>query len=70
MLESLRELQQEGEPDILDELIALFLEDTLQQLAALREAVENEDTQSVERIAHTLKGSCGNMGALRMATLC
>ena len=63
-------MQQEGEPDILSELIALFLEGTLLQFAALREALKNEDAQSVERIAHTLKGSCGNMGALRMATLC
>jgi two-component system, sensor histidine kinase and response regulator len=70
VLEGLRELQQEGEPDILSELIALFLEDTLLQFVALRETLKNEDAQSVERIAHTLKGSCGNMGALRMATLC
>jgi two-component system, sensor histidine kinase and response regulator len=70
VLESLRELQEEGEPDIISELVQLFVEDTPPQLAALREAVEASDAQSVERIAHTLKGSCGNMGAVRMAKLC
>jgi HPt (histidine-containing phosphotransfer) domain-containing protein len=66
----LRELQEEGEPDILKELIELFLADVPPQLKALREAEEREDARSVERIAHTLKGSSSNMGALRMVTLC
>ncbi len=70
VLAGLRELQEEGEPDILEELIGLFLTDVPPQLSALREAVEAGDAQSVERIAHTLKSSCGNMGAVRMAALC
>jgi len=36
----------------------------------LREAAEAGDAHSVERIAHTLKGSCGNMGAVEMEDLC
>jgi two-component system, sensor histidine kinase and response regulator len=70
VLAGLRELQEEGEPDILNELIELFLTDVPPQLAALREAVEAGDAHSVERIAHTLKGSCGNMGAVRMEAIC
>ena len=70
VLEGLRELQQEGEPDVLVELIELFLEDVPLQLVALREAVKGEDADSVQRVAHTLKGSCGNMGAARMAEIC
>jgi two-component system, sensor histidine kinase and response regulator len=70
VLEGLRELQEEGEPDVLKELIELFLEDIPSQLKALREAEERDDAMSVERTAHTLKGSSGNMGATRMATLC
>jgi len=69
-LEGLRELQEEGEPDILEELIELFLADVPPQLVALREAVEAGDAHSVERIAHTLKGTCGNMGAVRMESIC
>jgi two-component system, sensor histidine kinase and response regulator len=70
VLATLRELQQEGEPDLLIELIELFLTDIPPQLDALREAVEAGDAHSVKRIAHTLKGSCGNMGAVRMGAIC
>jgi HPt (histidine-containing phosphotransfer) domain-containing protein len=70
VLATLRELQQEGEPDLLDELIELFLADVPPRLTALRTAVEAGDAHSVERIAHALKGSCANMGAVGMVALC
>ncbi len=70
VIEGLRELQNEGEPDLLTELVEMFLSDVSSRLASLREAVETEDAQAVEQIAHALKGSCGNMGASRMAELC
>ncbi len=38
-------------------------------LVALKEAIEKHDATSVERVAHTLKGSSGNMGATRTAEL-
>jgi two-component system sensor histidine kinase/response regulator len=70
VLAGLRELQVEGEPDLLKELIELYLADVPPQLVALRKAVEAGDAHSVERIAHTLKGSAANMGAVRMRALC
>ena len=70
VLEGLRELQAEGEPDILEELIELFLEEAPPQLVAMREAIEVGDARTVEHLAHTLKGSSGNMGAVRMAPIC
>jgi signal transduction histidine kinase/DNA-binding response OmpR family regulator len=70
VLASLRELQEEGEPDILEELMGLFLSDAPPQLAALREAVEAGDARSVERVAHDLKGSSGNMGAVGIEAIC
>ena len=70
VLAGLRELQEEDEPDILKELIELFLEEVPPQLAALRGAIEGGEASSVERIAHTLKGSSGNLGAVRMAAVC
>jgi two-component system, sensor histidine kinase and response regulator len=69
-LADLRDLQEEGEPDLLKELMELFLADVPLQLALLRKAVEAGDVPSVERVAHTLKGSCGNMGARSMEALC
>ena len=70
VLASLRGLQEEGEPNILNELIELFLEEAPPQLAALGEAIEGGDARTVERVAHTLKGSSGNMGARRMVAVC
>jgi two-component system sensor histidine kinase/response regulator len=70
ILASLRELQGEDEPDIVAELAQMFLEDVPLRLTELREAIETGDAPSVERIAHTLKGSSANMGAMRMESIC
>ena len=67
---AIRELQEEDEPDLLKDLIELFLTDVPPELVALKGAVESGDGHSVERIAHTLRGSCGNMGAVGMEALC
>ena len=64
----MRELQEE-EPNLLGELINIFLEGTPSRLEALREAFESKDARFVERIAHPLKGSCSYMGAWRMAQI-
>jgi two-component system, sensor histidine kinase and response regulator len=70
VLAGLRELQQEGDSDLLKELIEIFLEGVPNQLEALREATEKGDAQSVVRGVHALKGSCGNMGAMKMEAIC
>jgi CheY-like chemotaxis protein/HPt (histidine-containing phosphotransfer) domain-containing protein len=67
VLADLREL---GDQGFLAELYELFLEDVPAQLEALRKDIEGGDAPSVERVAHTLKGSCGNIGATRMAAIC
>ncbi len=67
VVESLREL---GGDEMLSELTEVFLEDTSSGLAALKEASETGDAEAIERVAHTLKGSAGNMGAKRMAAIC
>jgi len=67
VLAGLREL---GDQELLAELAGLFLEDVPPQLEALRKAIEGGDASSAQRVAHTLKGSCGNMGAVKMATMC
>jgi HPt (histidine-containing phosphotransfer) domain-containing protein len=70
VLASLRELQEEGEPDILHELIELFLTEVARQLVALREAVRAGDARSVVRIARVLEENSANMGARSMVALC
>jgi HPt (histidine-containing phosphotransfer) domain-containing protein len=57
-------------PEIAGRLVDLFAEATPPILADLREAVADGDEDRVRRAAHELKGSCQNIGATFMATLC
>jgi two-component system sensor histidine kinase/response regulator len=55
------------EPAALDELIDLFLSDVPPRWAVLREACLRQDAAGVRSVAHTLKGSAGNLGGARLA---
>jgi HPt (histidine-containing phosphotransfer) domain-containing protein len=48
----------------------MFLGDAARRLDELRDALEDGDLSTIERLAHTFKGTAGNVGALRMADLC
>ena len=67
VLANLRDL---GDAELLAELAGMFFDDATSRLGELREAVEAGDAAGVERVAHTLKGSSGNMGATRMSVIC
>ncbi len=66
----LARLREFGDEEFLDKLAGLFLEDTISLLEALRKAIGVGDAPSVKRVAHALKGSSENMGALKMSTIC
>ncbi|HET7270373.1 MAG TPA: response regulator, partial [Rubrobacter sp.] len=67
VIANLREL---GDSDLLSELTQMFVEEIPRRLGDLHEAIENGDAETLKRIAHTLKGSAGNMGARQMSRLC
>jgi signal transduction histidine kinase/DNA-binding response OmpR family regulator len=50
----------EGDRGLIREIVELFLQECPRQCAILREAVEREHPQVVERTAHALKGSVSN----------
>src|SRR5690348_910340 len=52
----------EGDMDLLGDIIELFKEDSIRQLAAIQEAIDKKDAAALRRAAHTLKGTCGNLG--------
>ena len=56
-------------PEIVDQLIELFVESTPPLLDELRAGAESGDGEAVRRAAHKLKGSCQNIGAGFMAKL-
>jgi len=65
-VETVRELLEEA----FAETIEAFLQHTSTQLAALHEAIAQNDATALSHIAHTLKGSSGNIGAARLSVLC
>lgn len=70
LLDSYRVLQDEGQPDLVTELIDVFLEDLPGRLAAVRAAVDLGDAQAIRSAAHALKGSAASIGAARLAGVC
>jgi HPt (histidine-containing phosphotransfer) domain-containing protein len=70
VLNALAEGQEDGEPDLIVELIDLYLQDAPRWIAAIKSAVANGDASLLKRAAHTLKGSSGSVGLLKMAELC
>jgi HPt (histidine-containing phosphotransfer) domain-containing protein len=57
-------------PDIVDQLVDLFMRSTPPLLDELETAAASEDGEALRRAAHKLKGSCQNIGATFMTTLC
>jgi HPt (histidine-containing phosphotransfer) domain-containing protein len=69
-LERLRELESEHEPSLVAELVGEFLTRVPQRLARMRAALAAGDAAGLELEAHSLVGSCGALGVLRMRVSC
>jgi HPt (histidine-containing phosphotransfer) domain-containing protein len=70
VMAELRALQTGGSPTFLAELIDIFLKEQAQHLSRLRKAFDARDSAVLERVAHTMKGSCGNLGARDLSRVC
>lgn len=69
-LQGLRSLETlSRSPGLVNELAALFLVDTPRRIAAMREALGRADRDAARTIAHALKGSAGQIGARRLASV-
>jgi CheY-like chemotaxis protein len=53
----------EGDMELLGDIIQLFKDDSVRQIAAIRDAIDKKEAEVVRRAAHTLKGTCGSLGA-------
>src|SRR5262245_27574101 len=67
---SLQALEAAGAPGFLKELVGAFLRQAPQRISAVREASQRGDARALELAAHSLKGSCGSLGATAMAACC
>jgi len=70
VLKGFEEIQAEGEPDLVVELIDLYLEDVPRKIASMLEAVAGADGAALRSAAHSLKGSSASLGAFGAAALC
>jgi signal transduction histidine kinase/CheY-like chemotaxis protein/HPt (histidine-containing phosphotransfer) domain-containing protein len=67
VLDSLRELQEPGEEDLVAEILSVFQVDSARQIEVLTSSLSAGDLGTAHRAAHTLKGSALNVGASRVA---
>ena len=70
VLHDFEKIQLDGEPDLIVELIDLYLEDAPRRVGVMRESLAKKNWLSVKREAHSLRGSSGNLGAFQMALIC
>ncbi len=68
-LANLRELQEEGEPDIVAEVGGLFLKHTPDKISAIEQATEKGDAKGLQIAAHSLKSSSAYVGAMRLSAM-
>ena len=70
VVERLRQLTTAGEPDVLAEILTVFLKEVPRRIDRLKAAWRDGHAAEVQRAAHSLKGSAGNIGADAMFVVC
>ncbi len=70
VMEELLSFADDGDPELVIDLIQMFLEDGPSKVAAVTEGLSAGDFDKAERAAHSLKGSSGNLGARLLQNAC
>jgi CheY-like chemotaxis protein len=70
VLDIIRDMEDEDDPDMLAEIIGLYLDRAPELLQSLQAAIANKDAEALRVAAHTLKSSSANVGARVLADLC
>ena len=68
--EAARRLHRFGGAALVRDIHAIFVEDAPARLAAARHGVAEGNPRAVVRAAHSLKATCGQIGAATMQRLC
>ena len=67
ILHTLKELQIEGEPDFLERVVVTYLDGSYPLIGQLETAYAMKNTEEMRLIAHRLKSSSANVGAMRLS---
>jgi HPt (histidine-containing phosphotransfer) domain-containing protein len=70
VIDTLRNLTPPGEPDVLKEILQMFLQEVPPRIERLRNAWSAGNIEEMRRAAHSLKGSAGNIGAQALHAVC
>lgn len=70
VVEELLSFADDGDPELLLDLIQMFLEDGPSKVQAVTQGLAAGDFDQAERAAHSLKGSSGNLGAKLLQDVC
>jgi HPt (histidine-containing phosphotransfer) domain-containing protein len=70
VLTSLEEAQSEGNPDLVVELIDLYLKEAARLLTVVQQALDMRDQSAIKDAVHSLRGSSSSLGILQMALIC
>ena len=70
VLNALKELQIEGEPDIIKKITDAYLRSSGSLVTNLRQAVIDKNFEVVHNSAHSLRSSSANVGAMKLSEVC
>jgi two-component system, sensor histidine kinase and response regulator len=69
-LDNIREIDSDGSAGVLAEVIGMYLGEAGLHLQRLRDALQRQDPQALDRTAHAFKSASQNVGAMHLGELC
>ncbi|MGB5161417.1 MAG: two-component regulator propeller domain-containing protein [Thermoanaerobaculia bacterium] len=69
-IETLQTLESNGSPGLVARVIETYLRTSPEMIESMRQALDSDDAEAIERSAHSLKSSSATLGALELAELC
>ncbi len=69
-IQTIKDLQMEGQPDILSKLVKTYITSTNSNIAKLREISKENSLDDLKFFAHTVKSSSASMGAMHLSEIC
>lgn len=70
ILHGIMDLAGDDDPDFLSNLVGMFYARFPELADEISKAIKDGDAKALERSAHSLKGSCGNIGAMQLVQKC
>ena len=70
VLATLRQLNEDGQPDVVTEVLKLFTGGAPARLQAIEAAVAERNAPALQRAAHALKGASATIGASGLQAVC